>query len=83
MDAIRLQTVVAKDGEIALTGLPYRKGDTVEMILLGQPTSTSRRLPTARQLRQSSLIGLWKDRTELTDSADFARQLREQAQRRE
>jgi hypothetical protein len=83
MDAIRLQTVVAKDGEIALTGLPYRKGDTVEMILLGQTTSTSRRLPTARQLRQSSLIGLWKDRTELTDSADFARQLREQAQRRE
>ncbi len=83
MDAIRLQTVVAKDGEIALTGLPYRKGDTVEMILLGQPTSASRRLPTARQLRQSSLIGLWKDRTELTDSADFARQLREQAQRRE
>ncbi len=83
MDAIRLQTVVAKDGEIALTGLPYRKGDTVEMILLGQPTSTSRRLPTARQLRQSGLIGLWKDRTELTNSADFARQLREQAQRRE
>jgi len=37
---------------------------------------------TARQLLNSELIGLWKDRTDITDSASYARQLREQAQKR-
>jgi hypothetical protein len=35
-----------------------------------------------RQLRQSGLIGLWKNRDDIIDSAVYARQLREQAQQR-
>jgi hypothetical protein len=37
---------------------------------------------TVRQLRQSGLIGMWKDRDDIRDSAAYARRLREQAQRR-
>lgn len=41
---------------------------------------------TAQELFQaitrSGLIGMWKDRTDITDSSEFARQLRERAQRR-
>jgi hypothetical protein len=37
---------------------------------------------TVRQLRQSELIGMWKDRDDIRDSAAYARRLREQAQRR-
>jgi len=37
---------------------------------------------TASQLLRSGLVGLWKDREDIEDSADYARQLREQAQRR-
>jgi len=33
-----------------------------------------------RQLRQSGLIGLWKNRDDIIDSAVYARQLRKQAQ---
>ena len=38
---------------------------------------------TAADLARSSLVGLWADRDELTDSHKFARQLREQAEHRE
>lgn len=55
----------------------------MEMILLIEPSAMSRRpRMTARRLLQSGLIGLWKDREDIEDSATYARQLREQAQRR-
>jgi len=83
MEALRVNTVVKKDGEIMMTGLPYKKGDRVELILLVQPaTRTQRRPLTARALRRSGLVGLWKNRNDIQDSAAYARQLREQAQRR-
>jgi len=34
MEAIRLQKAVEKDGEIFLSGLPYKKGQYIEMILM-------------------------------------------------
>lgn len=43
---------------------------------------SSRRPMTARDLLQSDLVGLWADRTDIGDSAVFARQLRERAERR-
>ena len=83
MEAIRLHKVVEKDGEILVTGLPCKKGQYVEMILLIEPSAMpSRPHLTARRLLHSGLIGLWKDRKDIEDSAAYARQLREQAQRR-
>lgn len=85
MEAIRLHRVVEKDGEIYIKDLPFKKGQQVEMILFVEPSSA---MPngthsTARQLLNSRLVGLWKDRKDVTDSADYARQLREKAQRRQ
>ena len=37
---------------------------------------------TVGELRKSGLIGLWKDRVDIEDSAVYARELREQVQRR-
>lgn len=83
MEAIRLHKIVEKDGEITVTGLPYKKGQCVEMILLPESSAMSTKRPlTASRLLHSELIGLWKDREDIEDSADYARQLREQAQRR-
>jgi len=83
MEAIRIHKVVEKDGEILVTELPCKKGQHVEMILLIAASATPRcpRL-TARGLLRSELIGLWKDRKDIRDSAAYARQLREQAQSR-
>jgi hypothetical protein len=83
MEAIRLQRAIEKDGEIFLTGLPYKKGQQVEMILLSDASMARNgsRL-TARQLLHSELVGLWEDRSDVQDSAAYARELREQAQSR-
>lgn len=83
MNAIRVQQVVVEDGKVLITGLPYKKGQLIEIILLPQPSKTAlRSCLTAGQLRQSGLIGLWKDPDDIGDSVVYARQLREQSQRR-
>ena len=84
MEAIRLQQAVEKDGEIFLTGLPYTKGQFIEMILLSESsTPFNRPHLTARQLLQSGLVGLWEDRDDIENSSAYARRLREQAQNRQ
>lgn len=82
MEAIRLQQTVQKNGELHLTNLPLEKGQQVELLLLYSPTKPKLPRLTARQLLNSQLIGLWQNRSDITDSAAYARQLREQAQRR-
>lgn len=83
MEATRREEVIVKDGQIHLTGLPYKRGDVVEVIILPQTSKIEvRPCLTVRQLRQSGLIGLWKDRGDVEDSSTYARRLREQAQRR-
>lgn len=37
---------------------------------------------TAGDLRRSSLCGIWKDRTDMGESLEFARKLRAEAERR-
>ncbi|MFN8486660.1 MAG: hypothetical protein U0350_03650 [Caldilineaceae bacterium] len=84
MEAIRLQKIVQEDGELYLPNLPVVKGQQVEVVVLMRSLTpkTKRQCMTARQLLNSGLIGLWKNRTDITDSSSYARQLREQAQRR-
>jgi hypothetical protein len=43
----------------------------------GKPTTIS-----AADLLQSGLIGIWADRTDISDSREYARRLRDQAQTR-
>ncbi len=83
MEAIRLEQVVVEDGQMVITGLPYKRGQMVEVIVLPQPQRTVLRSRlTVRQVRQSGLIGLWKDRDDIEDITVYARRLREQAQQR-
>ena len=83
MEAIRVQQTIEKKGELTLRNLPIEKGQQVEVLLLFTPTEKgSRPRLTARELLHSDLVGLWQDRSDITDSEVYARQLREQAQRR-
>ena len=75
MEAVQRQQVIVRDGEVVVTGLPYKKGETVQIIVLGQPDASPSRLTVGR-LRQSGLIGMWRDRTDISDSSAYARQLR-------
>ena len=77
MEAVRVQQIVAKEGEVLVRGMPYKKGQFVEIIVLLQPMRTTPRSHlTVRQLRKSGLIGLWKDRYDIRDSTAYARRLR-------
>ena len=83
MEAIQVHQVIAKEGQVTVTGLPFKAGQPVEVIVLPrQMTKIKRTRLTVRQLRQSGLIGLWKNRFDMIDSAVYARQLREQVQQR-
>lgn len=37
MEAVRRKAKLKKDGELTVTGLPFRAGQTVELILLAAP----------------------------------------------
>ena len=83
METIRRRTTVTEDGELTLTDLPLKKGQTVEVILRPEDNGERRPVPlTARRLLESGVLGIWKERTDIGESAAFARQLREAAQNR-
>lgn len=83
MYAVKLRTVITKDGEIRLKDLPYKKGEDVECILLLEPSTKSKKETlTAKKLLHSGLVGMWKHREDIKDSSSFARKLRQKAQQR-
>jgi hypothetical protein len=83
MQAIRLQKTIEKNGEISFQDLPVVEGQEVEVIVLLSPIPAKKKVLTARELLDSSLIGLWEERDDIADSLAYARQLREQSQRRD
>jgi len=93
MGSIQMDTVVEKDGVISMkvSGLPFKKGQEVKVTFKAKEKSarTKGKSPTkypfssAGRLRNSPLIGMWEDRKDLGDSGEFARKLREQAEKRQ
>ena len=81
MQAIKILEIVKKDGELKMSGLPLKKGQRVEMIVMTEPVITESIGATAQNLLKSKIVGLWKDRP-IEDSAMFARKLRDEAQNR-
>lgn len=81
MEAIIIKEKMKKDGEIQLIGLPFKKGQVVEMIVISEPLKRQSRPSTARQLLASGLVGMWKNHA-IGDSPLYARALREKAQKR-
>ena len=78
IEAVQVHKVLTKDGEVVITGLPYKRGQSVEIILFPQSTTPPPRARlTAGHLRRSGLIGLWQDRQDIGDSSVYARQLRD------
>ncbi len=82
MAAVRISTTIEHDGELRLDNLPFKKGQRVALFVVPEATQSARPLMTAHDLLSSPIVGLWADRTDLGDSLDVARQLRNQMQRR-
>ena len=67
---------------------PHLRGEVLDFIAFLTHRVTLERVPshtqplTAADMLQSELVGLWADRSDIDDSATFARQLRHQAEHR-
>ncbi len=83
MESLRIFTTIEQDGELRLSNLPLKRGQRVELVVRTESDGSDRPVLTADQLLATTLVGLWADRDDLGDSATFARQLREAAQRRD
>lgn len=83
MEAIRVQQVIDKDGHVELSGLPFKRGESVEIIVLASLPPVEKRAMTVGDLLDSGLFGMWADRAEISDSAEYTRRLREEAQHRD
>jgi len=82
MEALKLSKTIKQDGKLVLTGLPFHRGENVEMIILYSETNKTRRMPKAGDLLKSGLVGVWKNRKDIKDSSTFSRKLRNQIQNR-
>ena len=54
----------------------------ITLVITSEQKNTRESGGTAAELAHSPLFGLWADRTEITDSLTYARELRAQAERR-
>jgi hypothetical protein len=69
------------DGKVLVPDEPVDlpQGRQLTLQVIEEATTTGM---TGAELAGSDLVGIWKDRTDIGDSLEFARKLREQAQRR-
>jgi hypothetical protein len=81
VDALRFRKRLENDGEIVLTGLPGKKGEEAEVIVLFERNPREGGM-TLGELARSDIVGMWKDRTDIGDSGEYARKLRKAIQRR-
>ncbi|WP_032914618.1 hypothetical protein [Leptospira santarosai] len=72
----KLQAIIKRDGELHLTGLPFKKGESVEILMESSHRSLTEPRMTVKKLRESGMIGLWKNRSDITDSVVYSRELR-------
>lgn len=83
MEAIERDQVITKDGELVVSGLPFKTGETIHVILRARKCKDPTRSGIGiRELKNSKIIGMWKDRTDIGDSTGYARKLRREAANR-
>jgi hypothetical protein len=81
MDALRFRKTLEGDGELHLTGLPAKKGEEAEVIVIFERAEPRREMNLG-DLLKSDVVGMWADRTDIGDSVEYARELRKRVQRR-
>jgi hypothetical protein len=70
-----------QNGQIHFDDIPdFPEGAQVIVVVVGE--GQQQKALTMGDLLESPLIGMWADRDDIVDSAEFARQLRERAAKR-
>ncbi|MBZ0291798.1 MAG: hypothetical protein K8L99_04450 [Anaerolineae bacterium] len=79
MATIILNGVITAEGKLELEIPPGLPAGPVEVEIRPQEL----RGISAKEILAADFVGMWKDRSDLDDSVEYARQLRKRASRRE
>lgn len=83
MEAVRMQQIIENDGEVVVKGVPYKKGQYIELIIFTRKIEAKDEAHfTVGDMKKSGLLGLWRDRDDIENGPDYARYLRESSQKR-
>ena len=82
-EVIHVQATVERDGKVHVANLPVKRGQRVELSIRIDAAEEAPYGLTAGDLLATDLVCMWAGRTDIGDSVAYARELREQAQRRE
>jgi hypothetical protein len=82
MKTIACKVVIPSDRQLHLVVSEDIPPGPAEVVLVIAPDNQPKRGLTAGDLLRSPLYGIWKDRTDIGDSLEYARKLRTEAERR-
>ncbi len=81
--AFKQKITIKSGGLVSLRSRKLKAGTRAEVIVLVEPTENpAEKSMTGADLLKSGLVGIWADRKDIGDSLEFARQLRQKAERR-
>ncbi|NWG18341.1 MAG: hypothetical protein HXY41_17085 [Chloroflexi bacterium] len=80
MAAVILKGFITDDGQLKVEVPPDLPPGPVEVEIRAKTADVQG--VTVGALLESGLVGLWKDREDITDTVEFARELRKRASRR-
>ncbi len=82
MEALKVNGKISEDGKLVVDEtLPIPAGD-VEVIILRIPTKFLQRRHIVKSLSGLPACGIWKDRSDISDSGEYALKLRHQIEER-
>ncbi len=81
--AFKQKIIIKSGGLVSLRSRKLKAGTKAEVIVLVEPTeTTAEKFMTGADLLKSGLVGMWAERKDIGESLEFARQLRQKAEKR-
>jgi hypothetical protein len=82
LKTITCKVLIPTDRQLKITVPEDVPPGPAEVVVVIVPEAVAEKGGTAGDLLRSSLFGLWKDRTDIGDSVEYARKLRAKAEQR-
>ena len=82
MKTLAIKTTIPEDHRLVIDLPKDIPAGPAEVVITAISSEEVERLWTLGDLLASGLVGMWKDRTDIDDSMEFARKLRQEAERR-
>lgn len=82
MKTVAIKTIIPEDHRLVIQIPPDMPAGPAEVVVTAVLPEEAEHPWTLGDLLASGLVGMWKDRADITDSVEFARMLRQEAEGR-